>query len=159
LTKPIELLKTIINRLYADFRKYWWVLLILLGYLSLMQVIAVTSCPLYQTLGLPCAGCGMTRAMRFVLTGQFARAYFLNPLAFVIVFYGLYSAFFRYIKGKPVPYFWRGIIAIIIMMLLFYAVRMYMYFPNRVPYVYNYNNTMENFIPGYRDFVRQLFGF
>jgi len=151
--------KLIIGRIWADLCKYWWVLLLVLVYASIMPIFVSTSCVFYQTIGLPCAGCGMTRATRFVLTGQFSRAFYLNPMSYVVVLYVVYCLFFRYIKGRVVPYFVRGIIVIAVLMILFYIVRMVMYFPERVPYVYNYNNTLEGIIPGYRGFVRRVLKF
>jgi len=151
--------KLIFGRIWVDIRKYWWVLLLVLTYAFIISPLISSSCMIYQTIGLPCAGCGMTRATRFVLTGQFSRAFYLNPMSYVVVLYVIYCLFFRYIKGKAVPYFIKGIIIIAILMILFYIVRMFMYFPDRVPYVYNYNNTLENIIPGYRGFVRKLLRF
>ncbi|MCL2719387.1 MAG: DUF2752 domain-containing protein [Lachnospiraceae bacterium] len=159
MTKLITNLKLISTRLLADFRIYWWVFLLFAAFYFVIQIFFTASCPVYRIIGLPCAGCGMSRAMRFVLTGQFSRAYFLNPLAFGIVFFGFYCFFYRYIKGKTIPYFVHGIVAIFILLFLFYFIRMYLYFPERVPYVYNYNNTLEDFIPGYRAFVRRILRF
>jgi hypothetical protein len=154
-----DILRSIWGRLFADFRKYWWVPAILLGYYLIVQKFFTASCPIYQTIGIPCAGCGMTRAARFVLTGQFSRAFYLNPLAFFVVAFVLYCIFYRYIKGKAVPHFVKGIVVILILLFLFYIVRMVLYFPDRVPYVYNYHNTLEGIIPGYRGFMRRLLRF
>lgn len=154
MSKAAGFLKSVFHRVFHDFRKYWWVALILIAYVLAIRLFTTASCPVYQVVGLPCAGCGMSRATRFVLTGQFARAYYLNPLSFLIVFFGFYCLFCRYISGKKIRYFVHGIIVIFILLLLFYIVRMYVYFPNRVPYVYNYNNIMENLVPGYRAFIR-----
>lgn len=152
-------IKGIFRRIGSDLLSYWWVLALIGVYLTVSHFYSFTSCPIFEIIGLPCAGCGMTRAIRFALTGQFSRAYFLNPLAFLIIFFVLYCFFFRYVRGKAIPYFYRGVIGIIILMILLYVVRMYLYFPERTPYVYNYNNRMEDIVPGYRNFVRQLLRF
>ena len=149
----------ILKRVWDDIRKFWWVVFIFLGYIIILQTFFTATCPVFQTIGLPCAGCGMSRAIRFVLTGQFSRAYYLNPLAFLIVLFIMYCFFFRYVLGKIVPYFVPGIVIIFVLMIVFYVVRMYLYFPDRVPYVYNYSNRMEDYLPGYRGFVRKLLRF
>ena len=41
-------------------------------------------------------------------------------------------------------------------MLVFYAVRMYQYFPDRVPYVYTKNNVLANRVPGYQDLMDKV---
>ncbi len=38
-------------------------------------------CPLAELAGVPCPGCGMTRAMRLLLAGDFAHSVRLHPLA------------------------------------------------------------------------------
>jgi hypothetical protein len=94
----------------------------------------------------------MSRALHSILTLQFARAFQLNPLSFVIVAFVIYCLFYRYVKGKDIPAFVPLFIALFALLVLFYIVRMVLYFPNRIPYVYNYGNPMEHFIPGYRGF-------
>ncbi|MCL2050272.1 MAG: DUF2752 domain-containing protein [Lachnospiraceae bacterium] len=155
----LTIAKDTFARLRDDFRKYWWLLFIFAAYYVMIHYFSAATCPIYQIIGLPCAGCGMSRATRFVLTGQFARAYYLNPLAFGIVFFAFYCGFHRYIRGKAIPYFIQGIILLFALLLIFYFVRMYLYFPGRVPYVYNYNNLMEDYFPGYRAFIRRLLNF
>jgi hypothetical protein len=155
----LNFIKNVFNRLWADFRTYWWLPVGLLIYYFVVQRFFTYSCPFYQFIGLPCAGCGMTRAVSFALTGQFARAFYLNPLAFVIILFVIYCLFYRYIKGTKIPKFAGIIITIAVLMLIFYLVRMYLYFPDRVPYVYNYGNVLEDHIPGYRDFMQRMLGF
>jgi hypothetical protein len=150
--------KAVFGRLWADARKYWWVPLFLLAYYLGTRWLLPVSCPFYYAVGIPCAGCGMTRAVRFVLTLQFGRAFYINPLAFLLVGFGLYCLFFRYVKGKAVPAFFPLIIAFFVLLALFYLVRMYLYFPDRVPYVYKYNNLMGRVAPGWRETVMRTLG-
>jgi hypothetical protein len=42
-------------------------------------------CPMKTILGIPCPGCGMTRAARFALHGDFAGATRMQPLWFVVM--------------------------------------------------------------------------
>ena len=44
-------------------------------------------------------------------------------------------------------------------MLLFYVVRMVLYFPDRVPYVYTGGNVLEGRVPGYAELIEKLAGF
>ncbi len=142
----------IAGRIWLDIRKYYWVPLIAaIYYIAVHQLLSV-ACPLVYMTGLPCAGCGMTRAVRFVLSGHFAQAFHLNPLAFPIVFFAGYCLFCRYILGRPIKGFIRGIIILTILLFVFYFVRMYLYFPDRI--VYTRGNMLENRLPGYRDLIR-----
>ncbi len=151
------MIRTIAVRIWRDIKKYIWCAVALAVYYVLMHILLPASCPLILTTGFPCAGCGMTRAVWFILTGQFARAFYMNPTAFVIVLFAGYCFFCRYIKGVPVKGFVVGIILVFVLLLLAYFIRMYLYFPDRVPYVYTRGNLLEQRIPGYDDFVRQVF--
>jgi hypothetical protein len=159
MSKLTALLKNTGHNLWGDFRKFWWIPLGLLLYYFIMNTFFTASCPIYQVIGLPCTGCGMSRALRYVITGQFIRAFQLNPLAFVIILFAFYCFYHRYIKGNVIPRFVSGVVIIFILMFGYYIVRMYLHFPDQIPYVYNYNNAFEDIIPGYRNFMRGLLKF
>ncbi len=146
----------IIGRIWLDIKKYFWVAAIAVLYYVLIHSLFSVSCPLVYTTGLPCAGCGMTRAVRFLLSGHFAQAFSLNPMVFPIVFYAGYCLFCRYIIGRPIKGFMKVVIILTILLFIFYFVRMYLYFPGRTPYVYTRGNLMENHVPGYRDFILNI---
>lgn len=50
---------------------------------------ATEVCTLHRLTGLPCPGCGMTRAFCAITHGQFARAWLFNPFSFVFYAAGL----------------------------------------------------------------------
>jgi len=54
---------------------------------ALLILCPLKLCFFALTLGVPCPGCGMTRAALAMLTGEFARAVAWNPLALVMVPY------------------------------------------------------------------------
>jgi len=168
------MLKSALIRIWLDIRAHWWLFAGAAIYVLFTRLFLSASCPFYQVLGLPCAGCGMSRALFFILSGQFGRAFYINPLSFVIVLFALYCVIFRYFfvpakhrQANPeaarvpqkIPGFALGLGLIAAALLLLYIIRMYLYFPDRIPYVYNYNNIMEGIIPGYRAFIRGLFNF
>jgi hypothetical protein len=55
--------------------------LLLLG----VAVLDVPLCPVAGLLGIPCPGCGMSRAGVALLRGQFSLAWQLHPLIFLVV--------------------------------------------------------------------------
>ena len=45
---------------------------------------SVPICPFYHLTGIPCPGCGLTRATIAILNGEFHNALLLNPLSFLV---------------------------------------------------------------------------
>jgi hypothetical protein len=60
---------------------------LLLGGLALLLLFSPVGwpCPTRTILGIPCPGCGMTRAARLVLHGDFAAATRMHPLWFAVL--------------------------------------------------------------------------
>lgn len=148
-----------ISKLFmTDLWNYKEVLLIFIVYYVFMHVVFKAFCPLVMTTGLPCAGCGMTRAVYFMITGQFQRSWRLNPMALPVILFAVYSIFTRYFLGRKVKGFKTGLIVLCVGMFIAYVYRMCTVFPNRPPYVYTAGNFMERFIPYYREILHKLLG-
>jgi hypothetical protein len=59
----------------------WAILAIMAACMVLAYLATGTSCFLYSTVGLPCPGCGTTRALGALLRGDVAYAHRMHPLA------------------------------------------------------------------------------
>lgn len=149
---------TIGQRMWADMKNYKEVALIFAAYYIFTHVVFHAFCPLVMFAGLPCAGCGMTRAVFFMLTGQFARSFALNPMALPVIIFVVYCAFCRYILGKKVKGFQTGVIILCIFLLLIYIYQMVTVFPGRPPYIYTSGNFLERTVPYYREILQRLTG-
>ena len=125
-------------------------------YYGIVNSVFDAFCPLLVTTGIPCTGCGLTRASIFLMQGQLEKAAHINPSIFMIILFGLYCAYFRYIRGSKIRGFGVGVTLLITAMLLIYGYGMYHYFPNRVPYVYHENNILARHIPGYSDLIENF---
>jgi Protein of unknown function (DUF2752) len=89
-----------------------------LGVLTLSGVFAVIVverlpfCPMATVLGIPCPGCGLTRATLALLHGDVRGALALHPLVFVLAplfAAAIASAAFSYVRGRssrPKPNRW-----------------------------------------------------
>lgn len=152
----MEKIKNWGKRIFKDIKEYSPAVLVFLGYYLFIHLIRGAFCPFLNLTGLPCAGCGLTRAFLYIAKGQLARAAYMNPMAFPIIGFVLYCAYFRYVKGTEIKGFKVLFITLVVCMLVFYVVRMYLYFPDRVPYVYRKNNLFAKFIPGYQDKINRL---
>lgn len=59
-------------------------------------MLDVRACPSWFAVGVPCPGCGLVRATIALATGQFAEAWRLHPLVFVVVPVALAEPFRRW---------------------------------------------------------------
>ena len=125
-------------------------------YMILVNVIFRAFCPMVIVTGLPCPGCGMTRSVIYLLTGHVSESIHIHPMGIVVVCLFLYFAWNRYIIGRN-PKGMMVIIAIALVALIaFYIWRMYLYFPDRVPYVYKEGNLLERTFPYYKEILHEL---
>ena len=88
-----ELLKKDIKNIYIP-------IVLIAVYIIAGNFVMGKICPLRMVCGLPCPGCGITRAFLLVIQGKFYEATVMHPfwiplLLFVILYLG-----FRYLGGK-----------------------------------------------------------
>ena len=133
----------IFNRIWIDIKRYGPAIFMYLIYHFSALAFFKASCPLLLSIGLPCPGCGMTRAVASVIRLDFENAFYLNPVAFLIVLFLIVFFFFRYILGKESKllniFFW----VIVALLFVRYFYGMYKWFPDRIPYVYRQKNLLR----------------
>lgn len=146
------------NRIGKDVRQYG------LGFLAVAVLYFVVHslfdafCPSVLISGFPCPGCGMTRAVIYLLRGQIGRSCAINPAGVLWAAWALLFAFERYGLGRRSKVTVRAAYVIAVFMIIVYIIRMKWYFPDRPPYVYTKENLFEKILPGYGRLVRYLTG-
>ncbi len=145
-----------VNRIWADVRVWWKFGVVFLLYDLLANVWFGAFCPSVIVAGLPCPGCGMTRAVFYFATGRFERGWQMNPLGILWLLLALYFCVMRYGFGKKPKGLWQMAGIVIGLMILVYLYRMYRYFPGEPPLCYTPGNLLERLIPGYEDGVRRV---
>ena len=81
------------------------VVALLIAPFALGMAAKIPLCPSAALLGIPCPGCGLTRATLALVHGDFAAALRFHPLVFVLapVYLGLLATIaIGYIRGTPV---------------------------------------------------------
>lgn len=146
-------IRKITNRIQADLKGFCFAFLAVLVYYLIMHALFDAFCPLLILTGVPCAGCGLTRAAFFLAAGQAGRALSINPSIVPVLLFALYCGYFRYIKGSRIKGFGAALGILIMCMLVIYGYRMYLYFPDRAPYTYMENNIAARWIPGYGEWI------
>lgn len=150
-----EFTRNIGIRIFRDIKNLWMAVIALAVYTVLMNLVFHAFCPMVILTGLPCPGCGMTRAMFYLVTGRPQQAVWMNPMSIPVACLMLYFLWNRYVLGKKskgiVPL--TGIAAILLIVV--YVWRMYCFFPNRVPYVYTEYNVLTKIFPFYEQILHE----
>ncbi len=125
---------------WKDIKNIKWALLAILLYYILTRIIFREFCPMRIFTGLPCPGCGATRAGIYVLTLRFKEAWQMNPTIFLWILYIIFLLWQRYIGKKR-----RKLSKILLVFVCFCAIMCYIigmlyYFPNKEPYTYYEGN-------------------
>lgn len=118
-------------------QKYLIIFILLLFIYCLLIFFGIfDKCYVKESIGMPCAGCGMTRAYRQLLTGDIMGAFYYHPLFFIPPL-TLCLLLLVFLERITVPvYIW---IAIIVVFVGTYFIRLYLYFPHTAPMDYNFN--------------------
>ena len=149
-------MREIMRRVSEDIKDLWPVALGLLVYTVLVNVFFHAFCPMLLVTGIPCPGCGMTRAIVLLLSGHPAESLKMHPLAPLAVILFIYIGWNRYMigkKSKTVPILLG---ASVVLLLLCYLIRMLYLFPENQPLLYMENNLLSRTIPYYKQI---LYGF
>ena len=125
--------KEIWERVREDIRKFWKAAAAFVLYMVMVQKLTGRFCPMVLISGLPCPGCGMTRAFFLFLQLRFAEAYQMHPLVYGWIALGIVFCVRRYVMGKEVKSLQKYAIALLIVMVGFYIYRMIRFFPNQEP--------------------------
>jgi len=118
----------------GDFwRKIIIVLLLMSGVVFIWSLIG---CPFRFLFGIPCPGCGMTRAYGSLFTGNVRDAFRMHPLFIPLpAMLGLYVLNPPFLRKKWVN---RTFLAVLLVMAFgTYAARMLVFFPDTEPMIYN----------------------
>ena len=131
-----------IKQLKQDISDWYKGILAVIIYMMITKVIFGTVCTFVIVTGVPCPGCGMTRAGISFLTLQWEDAWNYNCILFLIVPFAIYWFACRYFFQCRCRGFMVGLTVIAICLLGLYIYRMVRYYPEIEPMVYNKNNIL-----------------
>lgn len=147
-------IKQAAGRLLKDIRQFGLAVVVLLIYMTVVSQIFGAFCPVRLFTGLPCPGCGITRAAVFLMTCRWQQAWQMNPVVFPVVAAALYFAVNRYLLDKEAKGMKWLIAVIAVLLVAVYVGHMIRYFPGREPYSYLPGNILEKMIPAYTNIWR-----
>lgn len=97
-------IKTILGRIRDDIKQNIVALLMIAVYAVVVQALFHKVCPWLILTGIPCPGCGLTRAGLLLLSGHFIKAWQMNPAIYLWAPFLVYLCFYRYILAKKPPF-------------------------------------------------------
>ncbi len=92
----------------------------IVAFYSLLHILNI-GCPIKFMTGIPCAGCGMTRAWLSVLKLKFADAFSYHPLFWLVPFGGFFLIYRKQIPPKAACFITGGLVVLFITV---YIIRM-----------------------------------
>ncbi|MCL2105906.1 MAG: DUF2752 domain-containing protein [Oscillospiraceae bacterium] len=110
----------------------------LLVFMLASQWLTGTICVFSAAFGIPCPGCGLTRAWVLALRGQWAEAFFFHPLFWYIPVIALVWGL-GWLRNRRQTPRWLGVFlkASFALFVAVFALRMALYFPRTAPMVPN----------------------
>ena len=146
-----------LNRLIKDIIQNRKVILIGLLIWGGVVLVFHTFCPMVLLTGLPCPGCGLTRAFFSFLTLHPMEALQYNATAVLWIAFILYAFWNRYVCDRKI----KGIGIILGILLvtttIYYIYRMANFFPGADTMAYFENNYLAHIIPNYKRLVYVFF--
>lgn len=134
--------------LWKDIKDIKWAIIIIIAYFALGRYFLYSLCPMVMVTGLPCPGCGLTRAGFALLRLDLAGAYRIHPFIYPIAGYISVFGWNRYIMGRRMGKKLKaGLTVLMVLVILFYGWRMWMYFPGEPPMSY-YERNLLRFLSG-----------
>ncbi|HOA32568.1 MAG TPA: DUF2752 domain-containing protein [Clostridia bacterium] len=99
-------------------------------------------CPFVLLTGLPCAGCGMTRATILLFRGRIVESLVMHPMAPSYVLLAIAYGLFKYVLFIDTKSLKSLLVFVLVTTMVVYGIRMFLVFPNQVPMVYYDGNLL-----------------
>lgn len=130
------------KRIWNDIFSLKYCIILLAVYAVATQLAFGTVCPMVIFCGLPCPGCGLTRAVCSILLGDLKSAVEYNLTAFLWLPFLLLLLWERYLTAKKIFSRQGVMIFVALVTVVYYLYRMKMFFPGEPPLVYQPENIM-----------------
>lgn len=131
------------SRIRKDIQLYYRGVLLAAAYIGAMNLLRVPICPMVLLTGLPCPGCGMTRAAVLFLQGHWLAAWQMHPFFYALLVLAAAAAFSRYVLGRKAVQMKAAAVVLLVLAVVFYGYRMARDFPAREPMVYFPHNGLR----------------
>lgn len=139
------------QKIKSDIKQIAIPLIAICLYIIVGNLIFGKICPARMLFGIPCPGCGTTRAFWLLIQGKIIEATVSNPIWIAIVALAVIFVVNRYfVTSEKVSERVKGIlkmavVAAVVLCIAYYVYRMIYWFPDREPMVYDPDNILQRF--------------
>lgn len=109
--------------LVNDARRLALPVILIAVYCIITQLAFHRVCPFSLITGIPCPGCGLTRAAYCIMNGRFFEAVSYNATIIAWIFLGFYCVFFRYGMLRKPPVLYPIVCALSLLTIAYYVTR------------------------------------
>lgn len=140
------MLKKARRLIWKDIKEMKLAIVAIACYLWISRVLWGGSCIWVMITGFPCPGCGLTRAARAILHGEFKEAFQIHPFIYGIILLLFFMFVWRYLLQRSQKVFVKWGVVLFAGMLVFYVYRMIYQFPGEPPMSYYRHNMIRAFL-------------
>ena len=141
------------KKLFKNDSAIYIILLVIMAVLVFVPgTIIRTTCPVRLVTGLPCPGCGISRACALALHGEFHKSFIMHPFLVPTILLFVLFIFFKYflVEGETRDRCLKVLYIVVyitaFLMIVFYVYRMITVFPHREPMLYDKKSLIPRII-------------
>jgi hypothetical protein len=144
----INIVKIKLGQIYKNLLSTWFVWLGMLLFMVVSEIIFKSVCVFSAFTGVPCPGCGTTRAFSALLKGDFELSFHFHPMLIPVI---LVMAFlsYTYLTHLKTPKYARYFVWVFfVLYIATYIIRMILFFPNDEPMTIRENAVLPRIFHG-----------
>ncbi len=130
---------------FNDLRQCGKALLLFALFMGLLEVLLGKTCFFRILFGIPCPGCGLSRAAVLLIRGCFPESLSVHPFLIPLILSLAVGAGERYLLGRPPRMFAAALSLCFAGMAILYIYRMRRDFPDTPPMLYDPENLLAAF--------------
>ena len=135
-------MRDLFNLLRKDLKMLWPAIIVVLLCFAALDLFFHKVCIFALITGLPCPGCGLSRAFAALVRGDLNGAVSCNAMIFLWIPLVIYLAYCRYIF-KKMQAFTPALIIVCLITIAYYLYRMIYVYPSEPVMVYYENNLLS----------------
>ena len=148
--------EAMIERIKTDLRQNYTLIIVLFVLWAVTNIIFHRFCPVVIMFGVPCPGCGITRAFWCLLTLHPIEGLQYNPSYPLWIIMLVAAIWQRYVKGKSLRVLRYPLMVLCFVTIGIYVWRITHSFPGKEPMVYVHENIFAWINPAYDRFMTEI---